>query len=313
MSVAFLLSMSRTPRIDFPGAFHHVYARGIEKRAIFSDDGDRRELRRRIEYNLSRFKGICLAWAFMQNHFHLLFYSAAGNLPKFMRCLMSGYAMYFNRKTGRVGHLFQNRYKSSLVDAEPYLLELIRYIHLNPVRAGIVSSLEELGAFRWTSHWDIVRTNRFPWDEFAFVREFFPNGARGEGIRRYLGFLEDGIKNRSIVVFPDGEGRTDDLSSANGDRLPAPDIPGDQQGLFEDVVRKACRKHGIPGSRLLGGSRNRILTEVRKTILKACILDHGMPRRAVSSWLGITVAGGAYLLRESLRGAAESKGVADES
>lgn len=295
--VAFVASMPRTPRIDFPGAFHHVYARGIEKRIIFSDDADRRELRRRVAYNLSRFRASCLAWAFMTNHFHLLFHSSAGNLPEFMRCLMSGYAMYFNRKTGRVGHLFQNRYKSSLIDSEPYLLELIRYIHLNPIRSGTVSSLEELAAHRWTGHWEIARKKRFPWEEFPFVRDFFSGGQGGNGLARYLGFLEDGIKNRPTVKFSDGEGGKEYLAPLFFDGLAVPDIPDKQQSLFEEVVRTACRDRGYPVDRLLGGPRNRIVTEVRKNILKVCVLDHGMARKAVSSWLGITDAGGAYLLK----------------
>ncbi len=136
--------MPRTPRIDYPGAFHHVYARGIEKRNIFVDEKDRSELRRRIGINLALLRGRCLAWAFMPNHFHLLFHSIDGNLPVFMRCVMSGYAMYFNRKHNRVGHLFQNRYKSSVVESDAYLVELIRYIHLNPVRSGLVPSVAQL-------------------------------------------------------------------------------------------------------------------------------------------------------------------------
>lgn len=299
--------MPRSPRVDYPGAVHHVYSRGIEKRVIFADDDDRRELWRRVEYNLPRFHGRCLAWALMPNHFHLLYQSSAGDLPGFMRCLMSGYAMHFNRKSGRVGHLFQNRYKSVPITSEPYLLELIRYIHLNPVRSGIVSSLDELGAYRWTAHWGIVRTKRFPWEDFEFLRDYFAAGQEDNGYARYLRFLDDGIRCRPVVAFSDRDDRCERAWPPSCDELPVPDIPDDQRRLCQDVAATACRDRGITLDRLLKGPRSRVITEVRRAVLRTCILDYGISRRAVSLWLGITNAGGGYLLRGKKTGRVRCK------
>ncbi|MGE5189479.1 MAG: transposase [Gemmatimonadota bacterium] len=291
--------MPRTPRRDFPGAFHHVYARGIEKTPIFSDDCDRQELWRRIQYNLLRFDAMCLAWAFMPNHFHLLFHSLTGSLRDFMRCLMSGYAMYFNRRTGRVGHLFQNRYKSSVIGSERYLFELIRYIHLNPVRSGVVRSVEDLAGYRWTGHRAIVRGRQIPWEGLPFVRDFFAAGEQDGGIARYVDFVAAGSKSRPMVDFSDGELATKGISTVSDHEMPAPDLPDDQRAVFAAVVGDACRRRGIPAHRLPGARRSRIVTELRRDILEACVLDHGLSRRAVSAWLGMTDAGGAYLLKRA--------------
>ena len=112
--------MPRGPRIDFPGAVHHVYARGIEKRDIFLDDLDRRSFLGRVGTNLPKWNVRCSAWALMPNHFHLLLQSDRGLLPSFMHCLLTGYSKCFNERHSRVGHLFQNRYKSPMVDKAGY-------------------------------------------------------------------------------------------------------------------------------------------------------------------------------------------------
>lgn len=127
--------MPRGPRVDFPGAVHHVYARGIEKRPIYLDDVDRKSFLDRIEKNLPRWGMRCLAWSLMPNHFHLLLQSDKGRLPSFMHCLLTGYSMRFNERHQRVGHLFQNRYKSPVVCKDGYFRDVVRYIHLNPVRS----------------------------------------------------------------------------------------------------------------------------------------------------------------------------------
>ena len=107
--------MPRGPRIDFPGAVHHVYARGIEKRDIYLDDFDRDNFLGRVGVNLAKWDVRCSAWTLMPNHFHLLIQSDRGCLPSFMHCLLTGYSRYFNQRHNRVGHLFQNRYKSPIV------------------------------------------------------------------------------------------------------------------------------------------------------------------------------------------------------
>ncbi len=133
--------MPRKSRIDAPGALHHVIARGIERRAIFRDDRDRDMFLERLGKNLVESRTPCYAWALLRNHFHLLLRTGATPISTVLRRVLTGYAFDFNRRHRRQGHLFQNRFKSILCQEDPYLLELVRYIHLNPLRAGIVKQL----------------------------------------------------------------------------------------------------------------------------------------------------------------------------
>lgn len=289
--------MARHPRIDFPGAFHHVFARGIEKRDIVADHDDRKELRRRILINLKRFNASCLAWAFLPNHFHLLFQSESAILADFMRCLMSGYSIYFNRKYERSGHLFQNRYKSSVIDTERYLLELIRYIHLNPVRSGIVQSLESLSRYPWTGHYEIMVSGSLPWEKYPFIREFF-SSIYLPSLEIYLAFLGEGLGIR--YVEPPSyegtgrmkEGRTWNHNSSKWEMSVS-------HRIFLDIVKKVSRQHSISPDRILDGRRDRITSRARREILRECVRGKGMVKRSVCRWLGITVAGGDYLLMAS--------------
>ena len=141
--------MPRQARIDAPGALHHVMCRGIERRKIFRDNQDRRDFVERLGRVLMETTTTCLAWVLMPNHFHLLLRTGCTPIAGVMRKLLTGYAVTFNRKYKRRGHLFQNRYKSILCQEEPYLLELVRYIHLNPLRSNIVATWAKLERYEF--------------------------------------------------------------------------------------------------------------------------------------------------------------------
>ena len=144
--------MPRQPRLDAPGVLQHVMARGIERRKIFWNDKDRSSFLNRLALILEETQTQCYAWVLIPNHFHLLLRTGATPLSTVMRRLMTGYAVTFNIRHRRSGHLFQNRYKSVVCEEDPYLLELIRYIHLNPLRTGLVKDLKELDKYSWTGH-----------------------------------------------------------------------------------------------------------------------------------------------------------------
>ncbi len=144
--------MPRRSRIDAPGALHHIIARGIERTKIFRDDWDRNNFLKRLGEILKETKTSCLAWSLMPNHFHLLLKTGQAPVATLMRRLLTGYAVTFNRRHRRYGHLFQNRYKSILCQEEPYLLELVRYIHLNPLRAQVVEDMERLSRYLFSGH-----------------------------------------------------------------------------------------------------------------------------------------------------------------
>ena len=126
--------MPRQARIDGPGALHHIICRGIERRNIFKDNTDRDRFLERLGSVLQKTSTPCYGWALIPNHFHLLLKTGKEPIAQVMRRLLTGYAVTFNRRHRRCGRLFQNRYKSILCQENTYLLELVRYIHLNPIR-----------------------------------------------------------------------------------------------------------------------------------------------------------------------------------
>ena len=140
--------MSRPLRIEFPNALYHVTARGDRREDIFEDDEDRRMFLSTLARVVTQFNWICHAWCLMDNHYHLLIQTPDGNLSKGMRQLNGIYTQAGNRRHRRVGHLFQGRFKAVLVDSDAYLLEVSRYVVLNPVRAGTV---KKPGAWPWST------------------------------------------------------------------------------------------------------------------------------------------------------------------
>lgn len=184
--------MPRKTRIDAPGAIHHVIVRGIERSPIFKDDRDRNQFSNRLGALLQETSTACYAWALMGNHVHLLLRSGLSPLSLLMRRLLTGYAQYFNRRHSRSGHLFQNRYKSFLCEEEPYLLELIRYIHLNPVRVGIIKSMDELAKFPWSGHSALLGKHKREWQETGFVLHLF-HEKQTAARNAYASFVQKGI------------------------------------------------------------------------------------------------------------------------
>jgi REP-associated tyrosine transposase len=140
--------LSRPPRLEFEGAVYHVLARGNERRAVFRDDHDRQKYLDRLGAYSWRYRFAVLAYCLMPNHVHLAIRRGRVPLSRIMLALHGAYSQDFNRRHGRVGHLFQGRYKAFLVEADAYLACLVRYIHMNPVKARIVSRPEN---YDWSS------------------------------------------------------------------------------------------------------------------------------------------------------------------
>jgi REP element-mobilizing transposase RayT len=185
--------MPRKARIDAPGALHHVIVRGIERRAIFKDDVDRRAFVERAGSIFIASETPCFAWALMTNHVHLLIRTAIVPLATLMRRLLTGYAMAFNRRHRRHGQLFQNRYKSILCQEDAYLLELTRYIHLNPLRAKIVPDLKALDTYAYTGHAALLGRKPVDWQDTDYVLNMFAD-QRSTARRRYRTFVKQGIE-----------------------------------------------------------------------------------------------------------------------
>ena len=184
--------MPRKARIDAPGALHHIMCRGIERRKIFRDNADRHNFVERFGRLVSETKTACYAWALLPNHFHLLLKTGKLPIATVMRRLLTGYAVTFNRRHHRTGHLFQNRYKSILCQEDPYLLELVRYIHLNPLRTGLVSSINQLNVYKYCGHSFLLGKRKNYWQDINMVLQLF--GRRVSSARKhYIEFVERGL------------------------------------------------------------------------------------------------------------------------
>jgi REP element-mobilizing transposase RayT len=168
-------------------------ARGIEQSSVFRDNRDRDNFIQRLSELASDKAWIIYAWALIPNHFHLLVRTGKSPLSQNMRSLMSGYAGYFNRRHRRSGYLFQNRYKSVVCEEETYFLELVRYLHLNPLRARIVRDMDELDIYRYSGHSAIMGKVDRPWQDADEVLGRFSQ-KRKTAIRLYREFVGAGIE-----------------------------------------------------------------------------------------------------------------------
>lgn len=246
--------MPRSARIDIPDLLQHVIVRGIEKRDIFLGDDDRLDFVTRLSALLETTGVECLAWALIPNHFHLLLRTADVPLSNFMRRLLTGYAVTFNLRHHRTGHLFQNRYKSIVCDEETYLLELIRYIHLNPLRAGLVATIDDLDRYPWCGHMSLMGNAEFAGQATMEVLARFGR-TRAAAVKRYWAFINDGV----------AIGRRDDLvgigllrsgESFDGELRDSRVLGGGE--FVEQVLRQTGE---------MGGDKPRALDEIIQVIL----------------------------------------------
>lgn len=217
--------MSRTARIDLPNLLQHVMVRGIERRDIFLDDGDRRLFLERLSKLLIETGTECVAWALMSNHFHLLLCPRMTKLSVFMRRLLTGYAIVFNLQHKRTGHLFQNRYKSIACQEDTYLLELVRYIHLNPLRVGLVKTIDELDNYPWCGHSVLMGKQEMSGQRIEDVLLLFSQRKKNAR-QQYRGFIIDGIKH----------GRRDDLAGGGLRRSKSFQCSGEYEAYDERIL-----------------------------------------------------------------------------
>jgi REP element-mobilizing transposase RayT len=197
--------MSRKPRIHYAGAFYHVMLRGNGGQDIFSSSADRSRFYLLLQEGIERYRCRIHAFCLMNNHVHLLIEVGTIPLSRFMQNLSFRYTRYANSEKNKTGHLFQGRYKALLIDGDSYLLELTRYIHCNPVRAGLTAGPD---TYRWSSHQTYLGRNSIPWLTTELVLGQF--AARlGKARRLYHDFVQEGIMEARRQEFHTGtyEGR----------------------------------------------------------------------------------------------------------
>ncbi len=184
--------MPRLARLDAPGVLHHVIIRGIERRNIFKDNEDRDNLLDLVADLFPATKTSCYAWAILSNHAHFLIRTGTTSLSHVMARLLTGYAVRFNRRHRRHGPLFQNRFKSIACQEDVYLRELVRYIHLNPLRAGIVPDINQLNRYQYSGHSVVMGKRESAWMDWEYVLSSFGKSV-GKARGRYLSYVKEGI------------------------------------------------------------------------------------------------------------------------
>lgn len=228
--------MPRQARLDAPGVLHHIMIRGIERRKIFRNDKDREDMLDRLAKVLPETQTACYAWVFIPNHAHFLFRTGVSPLATVMRRLLTGYAIRFNRRHKRRGQLFQNRYKSIVCQEDAYLKELVRYIHLNPVRAGIVENLNELNRYPYCGHSSVMDRKKRPWQDVDYVLGYFGKTANSAR-ESYFEYVSAGIR----------QGRLEELTGGGLVR---------SAGGWSEVkdLRRQGQDHVMSDERILGNS-----------------------------------------------------------
>ena len=297
--------MPRQARLDSPGTLHHVIVRGIEKKDIVQDKYDRKNMVSRLGALAEKTKTNIYAWALMSNHMHILLKSGPEGLSLFMRRLLTGYAITYNIRHKRHGHVFQNRYKSIICDEDAYFQELVRYIHLNPLRAKMVKTLSDLDRYPWCGHSVVMGKRKSEWQDADYVLSRFGQG-NTVARKAYQQYIKDGV----------GEGRRDDLvggglvrtlggwSQVLSLRKSKEKVLCDERILGQDefvksilteaeekiagqisvneriieareVILEACEKEGVSVEALKGGSRRGRLPGLRAQLARKLVEKYG--------------------------------------
>lgn len=310
--------MPRQARLDAPGTLHHVIIRGIEKKKIVSYDQDRQDFVARVGTIALETGTSVYAWALMTNHAHILLRSGPSGLPRYMRRLLSGYAISYNRRHRRHGHLFQNRYKSIVCEEDSYFKELVRYIHLNPLRAKLVDNLTKLDKYRYCGHSVLMGRVKNDWQDRDYVLKWF-GLKQGEAKRAYRGFVKMGIDqgHRSDLVGGGLIRSQGGWSAVNAMRRLGAREKSDERilgsGEFveqliqqSDLARKEqfsvhkrrqrtvsyihriCKKENISVEALKSGSRRQKVSAIRSQLARKLVEEWGVSLTEAGRHLGVS-------------------------
>ena len=321
--------MPRGARLDAPGTLHHVIVRGIEGGKIVKDDQDRDNFISRLGTLAKETSTAIYGWALLTNHAHILLRSGAAGLPTLMRRLLSGYATSFNRRHQRFGHLFQNRYKSIVCEEDTYFKELVRYIHLNPLRAQLVDSLGRLEHYKWCGHAVVLGRRSNHWQDSDYVLKWFGN-KKGEARKAYREFIKEGIDQgrrpdlvggglvrsmggwsvvksmRRSGMRQMGDGRIlgkgefveqllEEASQEIKHQIPNHDLID----RAEKEIRAVCQRENIEVAALRSASRIRSISRLRADLAMKLVHEFGLSLAETARQLGLSTSAIAQILRRN--------------
>ncbi len=313
--------MPRQARLDAPGALHHIIIRGINKAPIFKDDQDKTRFLERLAENVGQGGCKVYAWVLMTNHLHLLFKSGKDGISSVMRKQLTWYAQYFNRRHKRTGHLFENRYKSIICEEETYLLALVRYIHLNPVRARIIGTMEQLDRYPWTGHRSLIGKADHDWmDRDTVLSEFGESKKRA--VLEYRRFVREGMNegrnpgltggglirsqggwSQVLAMRRRGEREEyDDRILGSGSFVNAIFKEAEDRQLrqmrhrrsgttIQKIIDEECKDRQINQLELKAGGKRSSVSAARAAIAYRCREELGTSASEIARYLGVSTSG----------------------
>jgi REP element-mobilizing transposase RayT len=278
--------MARRPRVEFDGAFYHVIVRGNQRQKIFRDDRDRLYYLQRVEHYRKRYQFNIYAYVLMSNHVHLLLETGATPLSKIVQGIQFTYTQYYNRRYRTVGHLFQGRYKAILCDRDAYLLELVRYIHLNPAR---LKNPEELATYRWSSHRAYLGRKGPVAVDTALVLSQLGNSA-GEASKAYRKFLNEGKgldhEARYYETIDQRFLGDEHFIERVVEQVPQVEVrPKGRKVRFEKLLQALATVHRCEGRELIAVRRQRALARPRAQLAYLARQWCAMKATEIAYWL----------------------------
>jgi len=278
--------MARRPRIEFEGGFYHVITRGNQRQKIFHEEKDFLKYLEFLADYKDRYGFWIYAYVLMGNHVHLLIETGQVPLSKILQGINQRFTMYFNRRYGTVGHLFQGRYKAILCDRDAYLLSLVKYLHYNPLRAGLVRDPEE---YRWSSHQEYIRLNKNGLVDTGLVLGMFSKDSK-RGCRLYREYMREEDKTSKEEFY-----RTVD-QRVLGDEEFVERVRGRvKSGIFakrrrhgislREIARGVGEVFGIPLGELRGRGKNSGVMEGRR-LFSLVGREYGYKGREIAEYLG---------------------------
>jgi len=312
--------MPRKARLDAPGTLHHVMIRGIEKRKIVNDQKDRKDFVTRLGHLAKDTDTAIFAWALLNNHAHLLLRSSDAGISLFMRRMLTGYAVNYNLRHKRHGHLFQNRYKSIICEKDSYFMELVRYIHLNPLRANLVRTLTELDTYPWCGHSVLIGKRKNDWQDRDYVLKWFGD-KQGMDRKVYRDYVKKGsgdgrrpeLVGGGLVRSLGGWSQVKSMRSAGISELHDERILGSGDFVeqiikeasqkvkyqfpknghlhaVETFIKKLCQKEKININELQSGSRRKQISKIRSQLAVSLVEKYGISLAKTARRLGVSTS-----------------------
>lgn len=310
--------MPRQARLDVPGSLHHIMIRGNEEQNIFGDRKDRKDFLNRMGTISLETGTVVYAWSLLPNQAHMLLRSGIEGLASFMRRLLTSYAIIFNQRHNRCGHLFRDRYKSVLCEENSFFQDLVRYIHLLPLKEKLVRNMRELNSYPWCGHRALVSGVTSEWHDRGYVLSWF--GKRpAQAIKNYSQYLNQGLekecnpdlKGGGLIRSMGGWTEVKALRKRKACVVSDARILG--KGVFvrqilkqthhkrDDrfigereirtitrLVHQTCKNCGISIEELQAGSRKGKIPGVRLGIARQLIKERGVTLAEASRHLGVT-------------------------